>query len=464
MGIDQRRWRWRWRNVAVLFGMVVVATTVTASNSNEKQKQVVSRIAFGSCSNQSAPQPIWDAVVDFHPQIFIWLGDNIYGDIKRPFKIFGRERTIGPWKNSPRFVPSSEQEMKARYRKAQSNPGYARLKKDADVIGTWDDHDYGLNDAGKEFDGKITNQKLLLDFLEEPQDSPRRKQAGVYASYTYGPVGQDVKIILLDTRYHRDPVGSDGTILGDSQWIWLEKELKDPPTAVTIIGSSIQVISNLSATTHPLFSMESWGRFPKERDRLFKLIDDSKRGGVFFISGDVHFGEITRYDCASDYPLYDITSSGVTQSIEEVVPAFLHSFVRFVVWSVPSTLRVKSQNCRHRSCIYGQPNFGTIEIDWDSHPVTLQFKVRDKNGVTAAGINASLTELQPTNSETRDRVKAGQNNQKHCTLEVSLPWIVRYRLAIIFFFILFGLLLAFIGLGYASYRLVRLGGCKRKHD
>lgn len=41
------------------------------------------------------------------------------------------------------------------------------------VIGTWDDHDYGLNDAGKEFAGKITNQKLLLDFLDEPQDSPR---------------------------------------------------------------------------------------------------------------------------------------------------------------------------------------------------------------------------------------------------------------------------------------------------
>lgn len=40
--------------------------------------------------------------------------------------------------------------------------------------------------------------------------------------------------------------------------------------------SAYQVISNLSATTAPLFAMESWGRFPKERDRLFKLIADSK--------------------------------------------------------------------------------------------------------------------------------------------------------------------------------------------
>ncbi|XP_027329990.1 uncharacterized protein LOC113846198 isoform X2 [Abrus precatorius] len=463
MGIYQRRWRW-W-NVVVLIGMVGVAMPVTGSDSEEKQERVVSRIAFGSCSNQSAPQHIWDAVVDFHPQIFIWLGDNIYGDTKRPFKLFGRERTIGPWKNVPRFVPSSEPEMMARYRKANSNPGYARLKENAEVIGTWDDHDYGLNNAGKEFHGKIINQKLLLDFLDEPQDSLRRKQAGVYASYTYGPVGRDVKIVLLDTRYHRDPIGSDGTILGDSQWLWLERELKGPPTAITIIGSSIQVISNLSATIHPLFSMESWGHFPKERDRLFKLIAYSKRGGVFFISGDVHFGEITRYDCALDYPLYDVTSSGVTQSIEEVVPPFLRFLVRFVAWLTPSTMRVKGQSCRYRSCIYGQPNFGTIEIDWDSHPVTLKFKVRDKNGVAVTEVNVSLMELQPLNSdsETGDRVKAG-HNKRHCTLEVSLPWIVRYRLAILFCFALVVLLLAFLGLAYISFRVFRLGSCKRKYD
>lgn len=134
--------------------------------------------------------------------------------------------------------------------------------------------------------------------------------------------------------------------------------------------------------------MESWGRFPKERDRLFKLIADSKviikleihsismfcfllnvvnqyllnmllfrslqRGGVLFISGDVHFGEITRYDCASDYPLFDITSSGLTQSVESVVPRFLHPLVRFYAWLTPSTMRVKGPNCKYKSCVYGK--------------------------------------------------------------------------------------------------------------
>ncbi|CAL5418630.1 unnamed protein product [Camellia sinensis] len=408
------------------------------------------QLSFEGC-DEALFWPIWNAIIDFDPQIFIWLGDNIYGDIRRPLKLFGKERTIGPWKNVPRFIPSSEHEMQVRYDKAKRNDGYNHLRENVKVIGTWDDHDYGLNDAGKEFDGKITNQRLMLDFLDEPQDSPRRKQAGVYASYTFGPAGRQVKVILLDTRYHRDPLFSDGSILGNSQWTWLEKELNGPASAITIIGSSIQVISNLSAVTGPLFYMESWGRFPKERIRLFKLIADSKGrlrrstpslvpfdgvweeyigDGVFFISGDVHFGEITRYDCASGYPLYDITSSGLTQAVEKAVLPPLHFLVRFLAWLTPSTLRVMDKSCRSRSCTYGQPNFGAIEINWDATPVSLKIEVRDANGLPVMSMNSTLLELQARNSKIT--VEAGEY-QKYCSLEVNLPWIVRYRLVIFFF-------------------------------
>ncbi|TYJ49010.1 hypothetical protein E1A91_A01G105300v1 [Gossypium mustelinum] len=362
---------------------------------------LLSRIAFGPCANQNAPQPIWDAINKFDPQVFIWLGDNIYGDIRRPFNFLVKERTIGPWKNAPRFIPSSSSEMLSRYNSAKNVPGYLRLRAKAKVVGTWDDHDYGLNDAGKELSAKTTNQRLLLDFLDEPQDSPRRKQDGVYTSYTFGPPGKQVKIVLLDTRYHRDPLSSDGSVLGDSQWSWLGKELRGPPSAITIIGSSIQ------------------------------------RDGVFFISGDVHFGEITRYDCAAGYPLYDITSSGLTQAVEKVLPSPLRFIVRFLAWFTPSTMRVKNQNCRYRSCTYGEPNFGAIQIDWDASPVNLKIQVRDINGLPVTGVDISLSALQAWNRT----IKAGQD-QRHCTLEVKLPWIVRYRLAILVYSVLALLLLA----------------------
>lgn len=79
-------------------------------------------------------QPIWNAIIKFDPQVFIWLGDNIYGDIRLPNKLFGKERNIGPWKNTPRFVPATEQEMKSKYEKAKSNPGYSRLRQNTKVF------------------------------------------------------------------------------------------------------------------------------------------------------------------------------------------------------------------------------------------------------------------------------------------------------------------------------------------
>jgi alkaline phosphatase D len=79
-------------------------------------------------------QLIWNAIINFDPQVFIWLGDNIYGDIKRPFKLFGKERTIGPWKNVPRFVPTSKEEMESKYVKAKTNPGYSRLREKTEVL------------------------------------------------------------------------------------------------------------------------------------------------------------------------------------------------------------------------------------------------------------------------------------------------------------------------------------------
>ncbi|CAL5443469.1 unnamed protein product [Camellia sinensis] len=358
-----------------------------------------------------------------------------------PLKLFGKERTIGLWKNVPRFIPSSEHEMQARYDKAKSNDGYNRLQENVKVIGTWDDHDFGLNDAGKEFDRKITNQRLMLDFLDEPQDSPRRKQAGVYASYTFGPAGRQVKVILLDTRYHRDPLFSDGNILGNSQWTWLEKELNGPASAITIIGSSIQRYIKSLCNNWPFVLYGVMGTFPKGED--FKLIDDSKgrlrrstpKGWSLLHKRRCHFGEITRYDCASGYPLYDITSSGLTQAVKKAVLPPLHFLVRFLAWLTPSTLRVMDKSCRSSSCTYGQPNFGAIEINWDATPVSLKIEVGDANGFPVMSVNTTLLELQARNSKIT--VEAGEY-QKYCSLEVNLPWIVRYRLVIFFFCALAG--------------------------
>jgi alkaline phosphatase D len=78
-----------------------------------------------------------------------------------------------------------------------------------------------------------------------------------------------------------------------------------------------------------------------------------QRNGVIFISGDVHFGEIARFDCGAQYPFYDVTSSGLTQSVENSVPAVFQSIMRLLAVLTPTTMRVFSPKCQYKSCTTG---------------------------------------------------------------------------------------------------------------
>jgi len=75
----------------------------------------------------------------------------------------------------------------------------------ARVLGTWDDHDYGVNDGGKEVEQKRERQQLFLDFLGVPPNlSALRDREGVYSSHVFGSPPSQTKVIMLDTRSFRD--------------------------------------------------------------------------------------------------------------------------------------------------------------------------------------------------------------------------------------------------------------------
>ena len=62
---------------------------------------------------------------------------------------------------------------------------------------------------------------------------------------------------------------------------------------------------------------EAWSLFPHERQRMLALIRSTRASGVVFVSGDVHYGEVSTIAPTADgapYTLYDVTSSGLTQS------------------------------------------------------------------------------------------------------------------------------------------------------
>ena len=82
---------------------------------------------------------------------------------------------------------------------------YQDLLSQTPVIGVWDDHDYGHDDADHSFPMKHVNREIYLDFIGEPLTTKRRqeKHRGIYQDYIV-MAHDDIKvhIILLDVRFH----------------------------------------------------------------------------------------------------------------------------------------------------------------------------------------------------------------------------------------------------------------------
>jgi len=317
----------------------------------------LSRLMFGSCIKQDKPMPIFQTIRDQRPEMFIFLGDNIYADT------------------------TDMSVMKAKYDKLGANPGFAGLVASCPVLATWDDHDYGANDAGASYSKRVESQQIFADFWKLPRHAAARQRPGVYDAHIYGPKGQRTQVIILDTRYFRGPlkrgerrVGGpyyptndpQVTMLGEAQWKWLEQQLR-MPAELRIIATSIQYIAESSG-------QETWSNIPLERARLFKLIKQTKANGIIMMSGDRHWAEIASLPGPTGYPVFDITSSSLNQPHGRGTPTINQ------YRAVPET--------------YHQANFGTILVDWQASDPTIDLQIIDLDGKPRIRKQLKLSTLQ----------------------------------------------------------------------
>ena len=316
-----------------------------------QQSTNLTRIAFGSCSNEEIHEEMWTDIVAQKPQLCILLGDNIYGDTHDM-----------AW-------------MRAQYEIQKSMPSYKALLKQCRVIGTWDDHDYGRNDGGKFYVKKKESKEEFLRFMEIPETDPIRTHEGVYSVHTYGDPGKQIKIILLDLRYFRDTTirstipghrydpNPNGDMLGEEQWVWFEKQIKKSDAGIHILGSSVQFIAN----DH---WFEKWGNFPKARQRMLDLLGKHNPKNLFVISGDRHIAEVSLMKVPGlKKPLYDFTSSGLT-----------HTWDTKVWKDAPLT----ESNPNRVGNLIIQKNFGMILIGWSRKKPVITVELRGKNNTVWA--------------------------------------------------------------------------------
>ena len=288
--------------------------------------EIVYKLGIGSCVDQDYPTPAWASLEKESINSFFFLGDNIYGDVPS-----GRlDNVILSYEKLNNQMPS--------------------WLKNTEKLVIWDDHDYGLNDAGANYIYKAESQQIYNDAWNIDQNDPRRSREGIYFSELKDIAGKKILIVGLDTRYFRSnliKIGNsykpqknpNATILGPIQWQWLEKELSREHD-ILILASSIQVL----ATEH---RFEKWSNIPHERDKLLALLNKLS-SKVLIISGDRHRSGFYKLD-----NIYEFTSSSLNKGI-------------FPSYESDSLLLGKT---------YTQNNYGIVQF----HENSLNLFIKDEN-------------------------------------------------------------------------------------
>ena len=311
-------------------------------------------VAFDSCANQDAPQPLWTVIGKHSPDLFIFDGDTVYA-------------------SAPEQRPVAEQ-----YKKLSKIPEYRAFREAVPFMAMWDDHDSGQNDSGADNPEKDLYKKEFLKHFPYIKDSISWNQGGLYhVKYIGGNTTTAasrrrkqrilkkqplLQVIMLDTRYFRSPLkladdpknplhrydpwdekDKTKTILGAEQWAWLEEQLQKPAD-LRMIVSGIQVI----AKDH---GFEKWGNFPGERQRLFDLIKKYGDHKTVIISGDRHIGTIAKVDLPGYGPIFDITASSINRSKD-----------------------FEETDTNYVGKVISSDNFGLALIDWKKRRIKLELR------------------------------------------------------------------------------------------
>ena len=248
---------------------------------------------------------IFHAIYEQAPDLFLWLGDNTY--LREP-----------DW--------TSRTGLHYRWTVNRSLPEKRGMLATMFNYATWDDHDYGPNNAGWDFPNKGQATEAFQLFWGNPT-AGLPELPGIFTSFSWG----DVNFYLMDNRTYRtaDAVAGGGRwpkqMFGRDQIEWLVQQMRwahsqselsrNPsyPLNFHVVAGGNQIFSPNSADSLPAYE--------EEFDYLFRRIREEGISGVVFLTGDVHFGEVSRRDFVGTEELgvpghtqtfYDITTSPLT--------------------------------------------------------------------------------------------------------------------------------------------------------
>lgn len=257
---------------------------------NTTAQTEITRIALLGCHKQNEPAPALEYFADvLKPHYAIWLGDNVYADTKTDPNHILRQLEV-----------------------LEQKEGFQKLRATVPFFATWDDHDYGLNNAGIEYIFKEESKQIFRKFWRLENEIPENHDGVYYSKIEKLPNGKTIQFLMVDGRFNNDRYldgikKKEADILGEKQWLWLENELKKPAD-VRLFVTGQQVLLN------KMNRWEAWSKVGRSQQRLDDLLSRLNVNNLIFLTGDQHTGEVLKSLKKMKYKTFEIMTCGINQT------------------------------------------------------------------------------------------------------------------------------------------------------
>ncbi len=241
------------------------------------------KFATASCINdvyKDARVKMWDQLAKTKPEIVFLIGDTCYSDNSNE----GGE--AGYWK---------------RYCETRMRISWFRQEQLVPTLAVWDDHDFGDNNATKDF-----KERWITEFLFDLFWG-HEKIEGFQKTFGEGKILelQTQRFIFMDCRSYRwDKDPSRGLHWGRDQQDWLIETLTDSSKPAWLMNGSQFFGGYLGKDAFESSHTQNFQDFLKKLARV--------ESPVIFGSGDVHFSEIMQIEKSLlGYDTFEFTSSSI---------------------------------------------------------------------------------------------------------------------------------------------------------
>ncbi len=245
------------------------------------------RLFVISCTDDSFEElqkKQWKQISEQKPDLLFMIGDNVYVD-----------------GGAMRLKSVNEDDIWRRYAETAQRLDLYKNKQLIPVFATWDDHDFGINDGGAEFQHKLFAQSVFKTFFPMEPNSILQSGPGVASALK---IGRQQFLFLDDRSFRSAKLTKPQTHFGAEQTGWILQQIQKHKGPTWLMSGD-----QFFGAYHRFESFE--GNHPEDFKKFIKDLKSIKKP-LIFLSGDRHLSEISKIEKSLlGFETLEMTSSGL---------------------------------------------------------------------------------------------------------------------------------------------------------